>query len=60
MYKIYKTKTLNSRNQQRLQQTGATKKWRSGRENLGDFELTANQIARKICRLQICEIFLVH
>ena len=50
-------KIFNSRSQQK----GATKlKWKSGRENLGDFELTANQIARKICHLQICEMFCVH
>ena len=46
MYKIYETKTFNSRSQQRRQQKGSAKlKWMGGRENLGDFELTANQIA---------------
>ena len=39
MYKVYKTKHSTP---------GAAKlKWRSGHENLGDFQLPANQIACK-------------
>ena len=54
MYKIYETKTFNSPSQQRRQQKGAAKlKWRGGRENLGDFEPTANQISRKICQCSL-------
>ena len=61
MYKIYETKTFNSRSQRWRQQKGAPKlRWWGSRENQSDFELTANQIARKICRLHICKICRVH
>ena len=54
MYKIYEIKTFKSQSQQQRQQKRAEKlKWRGGRENQDDFELTDNQIAQKICCLQI-------
>ena len=53
-------KTFNSRSQQRSKQKGWTKKVEELPWEFSDFELTANQIARKICSLQICEIFRVH